>query len=107
MVNFAVSSETRGDVAKIRLSGDLDSSSAMLFKDAIEKLAPVSPKTLVLFMRDLTFMASAGLRILIFAKQKLGDQVNIYIVQPQEQILDTLQKTGFDQSVYIVDDDPM
>jgi stage II sporulation protein AA (anti-sigma F factor antagonist) len=61
----------------------------------------------VLFMRDLTFMASAGLRILIFAKQKLGDQVNIYIVQPQEQILDTLQKTGFDQSVYIVDDDPM
>ena len=107
MVNFAVSSEMRGDVAKIRLSGDLDSSSATLFKDAVAKLAPVPPKTLVLFMRDLNFMASAGLRILIFAKQKLGDQVNIYIVQTQEQILDTLQKTGFDQSVYIVDDDPL
>jgi anti-anti-sigma regulatory factor len=46
-------------------------------------------------------MASAGLRVLIFAKQKLGAEVPIYIISPQEPIVDTLEKTGFLQCVYV------
>ena len=55
-------------------------------------------------MQDLEYMASAGLRVLIFAKQKMGSEVDIYVVAPQEMVLDTLNKTGFAQSVFIVEE---
>jgi hypothetical protein len=50
-------------------------------------------------------MASAGLRILIFAKQK-QPTLRIYVVKPQPAIVDTLRKTGFYDGVYVVDVEP-
>ena len=101
---FNVSSQITNDVAKFILSGELDASSAATFRTEIEKVAAQKPKRLVLMVKDLVFMASAGLRVLIFAKQKLGADVPIYIVSPQEPIVDTLQKTGFHHSVHIVNE---
>ena len=101
-MSFSVSSEITNDVAKFFLSGELDAGSAGMFRAEIEKVAAQRPKRLVLIVKDLAFMASAGLRVLIFAKQKLGTEVPIYIVSPQEPIVDTLQKTGFHHSVHIV-----
>jgi anti-anti-sigma factor len=101
-MSFNVTSEMSNDVAKFTLSGELDASSAGAFRTEIEKMAAQKPKRIVLMVKDLAFMASAGLRVLIFAKQKLGAEVPIYIVRPQEPIVDTLQKTGFHHSVYIV-----
>jgi anti-anti-sigma factor len=101
-MSFSVSSEITNDVAKFVLSGELDAGSAGMFRAEIEKVAAQRPKRLVLIVKDLAFMASAGLRVLIFAKQKLGTEVPIYIVSPQEPIVDTLQKTGFHHSVHIV-----
>ena len=54
-------------------------------------------------MRDLDYIASAGLRVLIFAKQKMGAAVDLYVVAPQEQVLDTFEMTGFSQSLRILD----
>ena len=99
---FDVTSGVTEGVARITLSGELDAGSASRFKQSIESVLPASPKRLVLFTKDLTFMASAGLRVLIFARQKLGDDVTIVVVAPQESILDTLQKTGFHHSVQVV-----
>jgi len=95
-----------GKVATIDLTGELDSLSARLFQKEIEKVALESPKDLVLNMENLSFMASAGLRVLIFSKQKIGPSLNIYIVKPQEVIVDTLDKTGLLHSVTIVDKYP-
>ncbi|PYS36923.1 MAG: anti-anti-sigma factor, partial [Acidobacteria bacterium] len=93
---------TEGKTARLNLSGELDGASAASVRDAVDKALQSRPERLVLAVENLTFMASAGLRILIFAKQKQPD-LKIYIVKPQEAIVDTLQKTGFYQSVYIVD----
>lgn len=100
---FNATLEISKGIAKITLSGELDASSAPLFKAEIEKAAVADPARLVLMMQDLEYMASAGLRVLIFAKQKMGAAADIYMVGPQEMVLETLQKTGFDQSVIIVD----
>lgn len=102
-MDLIVSSEFDKGVSRIFLSGDIDSSSAPKFMKEVEKVSAHKPDKLVFFMEELNFMSSAGLRVLIFAKQKLGADVTIDLVKPQEQIVDLLQKTGFHYSVHIVD----
>ncbi len=94
---------TEGDTATITLAGELDASSAPQFKAEVEQAAGQGVKKLVLMMQDLEYMASAGLRVLIFAKQKMGADTDIYLVGTQELVKETIEKTGFDQSVYMVD----
>jgi len=98
-----VSTESSGDVVKITLDGELDASVSGVFREAVEKAAVQKPKRLVMFMDKLAFMASAGLRILIFAKQKMGADVQIYVVGAQGPVLKTLQMSGFDRAVYLKD----
>jgi anti-anti-sigma factor len=89
------------DAAEITLAGELDASSAPLFQAELEKAAALKPKRLVLLVKDLDFMASAGIRMLIFAKQKMGPTVDVYVIAPQEPILDTLRRTGLLYSVIV------
>lgn len=90
-------------VAKITLAGELDSLSAREFQSEIEKLAADAPDELVLFVEKLNFISSAGLRVLIFAKQKIGTNLSVYVVKPQESIVETMEKTGLQHSVNIVE----
>lgn len=92
-----------GTVARITLVGSLDASSAPRFKEVIEQAATQAPSRLVLFVDKLEFLASAGLRVLIFAKQKMGAHVDIYVVGSQGPVLGTLEMSGFHHSVYIQD----
>lgn len=95
--------ETNNNVAKITMQGELDASTAPQLKEKLEEAAAQEPKRLVLMMEGLEYMASAGLRMLIFAKQKMGTGVDIYMVGTQEMVLDTIKKTGFDKSVFLLD----
>lgn len=102
-MTFNATTQIDNAVATITLEGELDAAAAQAFRDQVEIAAKANPKHIVLMASGLDYMASAGLRVLVFAKQKLGVDVDIYLVAPQEFILETLQKTGFDQSVIIVD----
>ena len=105
-MSFSITSEVTKGIAMLTLAGSLDSSSAPQMQLEIQKVAAQSPTELVLYLSELSFMASAGLRMLVFAKQKLGTSVQIYLVQPQGQIIDTLQMRGIIHSVHIVDNYP-
>lgn len=105
-MGFEVSLRMSDQMAQIELSGDLDASSAPKFKEMVEIAAARAPKRLVLSVRGLRYMASAGLRVLIFTKQKLGAAAEILLVGAQEGVLQTLTLTGFHRSVVLLDELP-
>ena len=102
-MTFAANLKINDAIAEITLIGELDASTAPLFKQQVEKALTENIHRLVLLMQDLEYMASAGLRVLIFAKQKLGAAVEIYLIQPQAMVRDTIEKTGFHHSVIIAE----
>ena len=100
---FNSSLDMSDGVAKITLDGELDATAAPAFRDTIEQAAAGHAQRLVLLMQGLEYMASAGVRVLIFAKQKMGSSVDIYAIAPTEQVLSTLQTTGVDRSIIVQD----
>jgi anti-anti-sigma factor len=100
---FAATLESTNNVARITVGGELDASAAPIFRDRIEQAASAKPIKLVIDMTDLSYMASAGLRALIFAKQKMGSSVALILVGLQASVRETLEMTGFHQSVTLVD----
>ena len=102
---FSVTTKILKDgTAELSLFGELDASVANEFKAAVEKAAAEKAKKLVLIMKDLEFMSSAGLRVLVFAKQKMGSDVDIYVIAAQEAVRDTIEMTGFHHSVIMQDE---
>jgi len=93
------------NTARIALVGELDGSTAPKLRETVDQVLSGKPAQLVLQVEKLSFMASAGLRIIIFAKQK-QPTLKIYLVKPQPSIVDTLHKTGFYDGVYVVDAEP-
>jgi anti-anti-sigma factor len=91
--------------ARITLAGELDAASAQEFRAQIEAAAAARVGRLVLLMHELTYMSSAGLRALAFARQKMGGDVDIYMVGVDEAIRETLVMTGFQHSVIMLDSD--
>ncbi len=91
-------------VAKITLTGELDAAAAPAFRADVEKAAAAKVKAVALLMKDLEYMASAGLRALVFAKQKMGTQVEIYMIGLQEPVMETITMTGFQNSVTFLDE---
>ena len=100
---FSVTSEQTDGIAKLTLTGELDAASAGEFRGAVEAAAEENPEHLVLIMDDLTFMASAGLRVLVFAKQKMPTEVDLYIVGAHDAVKETITMTGFHYSCTMLD----
>jgi anti-anti-sigma factor len=90
-------------VARVTLTGSLDAATAPRFKEVIERAAAQQARKLVLFVDELDFLASAGLQVLIYARKKLGVNVDIYVIGSQGPVLGTLEMSGFHHSVYIQD----
>jgi len=100
-----IKSSVEGTTGRLKLTGELDGASAPAVRTEVEQMLTHKLDNLVLLVENLNFMASAGLRIIIFAKQR-QPQLKIYVVKPQESIIETLKKTGFYDAVYVQDSEP-
>jgi len=102
---LTMNSSTQGNTARLILVGEVDGTTAPNLRTEVDKLLTSATRMLVLDVEHLTFMSSAGLRVLIFAKQK-QPALNIYVLKPQPPIVDTLRKTGFYDGVYVTETEP-
>jgi anti-sigma B factor antagonist len=93
-------------ISVAHLSGDLDGRAAPLFEERLLPLARPESR-LVLDMRGLDFLSSAGLRLLLILKRQtaaLGGQVALSGMP--EMIADTMSNTGFLEFFDAYDDLP-
>jgi anti-anti-sigma factor len=104
-MSLDIQSAVDASTVRIALAGELDSNTAPALREVVDRVLGGKPAQLVLQVEQLSFMASAGLRILIFAKQKQPG-LRIYFVKPMPAIVDTLRKTGFYDGVYVTDVEP-
>ena len=100
---FESTLEMVNNVAKITLTGELDAGSAPQFKTTIEEAVAQTAKRIALLVSDLEYISSAGLRVLVFAKQKMGPGTDIYLIGAQEQIIDPIKQSGLLHSLYTAD----
>jgi len=81
------------------LTGELDALTAPMFHVEVERAADGEVDRLVLDMTDLAYLSSAGLRGLVFARQKMPDEVEIVLVRPNDAIEQSIRLVGFHDSV--------
>jgi anti-anti-sigma factor len=94
----------QGDIhATLVLSGDIDTKTAPDLLSQLTSLELHALEQLRLNLLDVGFVSSAGLRAIVFAKQKMPHTSRLYLVGASEQIIDTVTKTGLAQAVVIVD----
>ena len=82
--------------AKITLTGRLDASSAPALQEELKKLIGQKINKLVFFANDLEYISSAGLRVIIFAKQKIGADAKVYFIGGQDAVVSVIKMSGLD-----------
>jgi anti-anti-sigma factor len=99
--NFAV--EWQGPVATVTLRARIDSSNAQQLADALLGLVGQDISRLVFRADELEYRSSAGLRAVVFAKQKLGQDSRVHLVGASPEIVNIFVVTGFDRFIVIED----
>ncbi|MGC0330306.1 anti-anti-sigma factor [Streptomyces sp. SAI-170] len=102
-MSFEVKLRVNERVATIELSGELDAATAGQFHDTVDEAASAGAVELVIRAEKLSYLSSAGLRSLVFARQKMGDDVRIAVVGAPEPVARTIRLAGFDHSIDLVD----
>lgn len=88
-------------IARVTLTGRLDTNNAPGLADELKKLVGQNPKHVVFFAQELVYISSAGLRVIVFAKQKIGIGTEVFLVGASQDVIDVVKMTGFDSFVAI------
>lgn len=105
-MTFTATPSRHGRTAVITLTGELDARAAPAFQTEVAAVTDRALDQLVLDMTDLSYLSSAGLRCLVFCRQKLSDEVQMVVVRPHDSVEQTIRMVGFHRSVTFRDQLP-
>jgi anti-sigma B factor antagonist len=101
---FRVDVRTEGEAAVIVVRGELDLASSPALEEQFEQLWGSETKLLVLDLRELEFMDSTGLSIIVNAHQRLAeDGRELTLVRGPQQVQRLLDLTGVAERLRLVD----
>ena len=105
MLNFDISTESEGDSALVRFTGDLDIQVAERAAEAVERVEASKPTLLVIDLSGLSFMDSSGMAVVAAAHARaLEVDRRFVIVNPRAGVRRAFEVSGLDQAVETVDE---
>jgi anti-anti-sigma factor len=104
MPPFSVEKEARGTAVRLVLAGDLDLATADEAERAILAAEESQPPILILDLSELAFMDSTGLRVVLSAAQRAGDERRrLVLVKGPEVVQRVFEITRLAERLEIVD----
>ena len=100
MFDFNVA-ENNGNV-DVTLKGRLDATVAPQLHAKMSEFQGKDIKKVTFDVAELEYIASAGLRVIIFAKQKLGVDTEIFMKNVSEDVRSVIEMTGCDNFVTLL-----
>src|SRR2546423_1574625 len=102
---FGVTIEQHDAAVHVVLTGELDISTAQLLEDDLRRVEAERPELIVLDLKDLAFLDSTGLRLLITADARAReDGRKLAIVRANPMIQRVLRLTRLDERLNVVAD---
>ena len=93
--SFTVQLQPHADAAVIVVSGELDIASAPELEQVLDQIQPEQTKLVIVDLRELEFMDSTGLSIIVRAHQRLAEEgCELTLVQGPPQVQRLLDLTG-------------
>ena len=100
MFDFKVT-ENAGEV-DIVLKGRLDATVAPQLHEELAKLEGGDIKKVTFDVKELEYIASAGLRVIVFTKQKMGADTQIFMKDVNQDVMQVLEMTGCNNFVTVI-----
>jgi len=94
--------ESVDDVPVIRAVGELEIATVSEMRAVLAEVSERRPRALVFDFRQISYMDSSGLGILVSAKKRLGaDRGEVVLITEQPAVLKALSLSGLDQIIRI------
>jgi anti-anti-sigma factor len=105
VASFTVNSTMSGEVATVTVTGNLDDSTVVAFDSELDRVMQQQAKKLVIDVRNLEQISSAGFRALVFVRQKLPieDTSDIVVVGARGQVKEMFDKAPIEEEIRVVD----
>ena len=92
------------NIVQIELPSRLDATNAGGLQDDLKQFIGKEVEKMIFLAPNLEYMSSAGLRVIIFAKQKIGVDAHIFLIGASEAILNVVKMSGLDNFMTIQDE---
>ncbi len=100
MFDFKVTQN--GDEVDVVLKGRLDATVAPQLHQEMAKMQGADIKKVTFDVKELEYIASAGLRVIIFTKQKLGADTQIFMKDVNKDVMQVIEMTGCNNIVTVI-----
>jgi anti-anti-sigma factor len=101
-MSLSINVDTQESHVSLYLTGQVDTKSAPQLLEILTGIGLDSLSELRIHAVELTFLSSAGLRALVYAKQKMPHSSRLILVGGSEEINATVIRTGLGTAVMIV-----
>lgn len=85
----------------LQVSGEIDLLTAPQVEDAVMPLARQRPSMLVVDLSGVSFLASAGLKLLVAAQQASGDGTRVRVVADDRHTFRPIEMTGISEQIAV------
>jgi anti-anti-sigma factor len=102
--NFQIETRSNGDATLIAVGGELDLASSPALREELERAHDAGAGLVILDLRELVFMDSTGLSVLVKAHQRAAESGRRFaVVRGGKQVERLLTLTGVAERLTVVD----